>query len=246
MIAWIERGFLGAIPVVIFYLLLASLVFFLTVYAFPRWYLRHRIQNRDWQAADIFREIFVSIISIVTGSLLLQVPYSAFFKAHSLVYQDPGYYCFVYIPFSFLLLLFLHDTNFYFFHRLLHRPFFFKTVHYLHHRSTHPSIFAASSFHTIETIFLTFWIIPITFLIPLNATMLSFTTILIYLHTFFFHYGVELLPRRFRSNKIGGWINTTTNHDLHHLELQSNFGSFLIFWDWCFRTLKSPKKSGAA
>ena len=35
-----------------------------------------------------------------------------------------------------------HDTWFYFAHRLLHRPYLMKRVHYMHHQSKVPSAFS--------------------------------------------------------------------------------------------------------
>lgn len=46
-----------------------------------------------------------------------------------------------------LLLDIYHDTWFYFSHRLLHRPWFMKNVHWMHHQSTVPSAFTGYSFH---------------------------------------------------------------------------------------------------
>ncbi|MGB5724353.1 MAG: fatty acid hydroxylase family protein, partial [Parasphingorhabdus sp.] len=42
------------------------------------------------------------------------------------IYTDPGLYPLWYLPLSLLLFLFLHDTWFYWTHRLFHRPQWFK------------------------------------------------------------------------------------------------------------------------
>jgi len=57
----------------------------------------------------------------------------------TLIYRDAGAYPFWYLPLSVFLYLFAHDTWFYWTHRLMHRPFWFKAAHAVHHESRPPT-----------------------------------------------------------------------------------------------------------
>jgi sterol desaturase/sphingolipid hydroxylase (fatty acid hydroxylase superfamily) len=50
----------------------------------------------------------------------------------------------------FPVLFFIHDTYFYWIHRLMHHPVLFRWFHLVHHRSTNPSPWAAYAFHPLE------------------------------------------------------------------------------------------------
>ncbi|MEZ4871068.1 MAG: sterol desaturase family protein [Bdellovibrionales bacterium] len=68
----------------------------------------------------------------------------------TLIYEDPGQYGYLYIIFSLILFMFLHDTYFYWTHRWMHRPSIFKVFHKVHHQSMNPTPWAAFSFHPTE------------------------------------------------------------------------------------------------
>ena len=53
---------------------------------------------------------------------------------------------------SIFLYLFAHDTWFYWTHRLMHRPWWFKKAHAVHHESRPPTAWAAMSFHPWEAL----------------------------------------------------------------------------------------------
>lgn len=51
------------------------------------------------------------------------------------------------------------------------------------------------------------------------------------------HLGFELYPRKFASGKIGRWINTSVNHNMHHQYFTGNYGLYFLFWDRWMGTL---------
>ncbi|MEC8771431.1 MAG: sterol desaturase family protein, partial [Pseudomonadota bacterium] len=57
-----------------------------------------------------------------------------------------------YLPLAPLLYLFAHDTWFYWTHRLMHRPRWFRSMHAVHHASRPPTAWAAMSFHPWEAL----------------------------------------------------------------------------------------------
>src|SRR3546814_2958407 len=55
-------------------------------------------------------------------------------------------------PYTTLFRSLLHDSFFYWTHRLLHRPRWFRLAHAVHHESRPPTAWAAMSFHPIEAV----------------------------------------------------------------------------------------------
>ena len=56
------------------------------------------------------------------------------------------------IPLSLLLILFLHDTYYYWLHRLFHLKSVYRKVHLVHHKSIRTSAFTSFSFHPFESV----------------------------------------------------------------------------------------------
>ncbi len=77
------------------------------------------------------------------------------------IYTDVADFPLWYLPLSLLLYLFVHDTWFYWTHRWMHRPKWFRLAHAVHHASRPPTAWAAMSFHPIEALTGAF-VIPLT------------------------------------------------------------------------------------
>jgi sterol desaturase/sphingolipid hydroxylase (fatty acid hydroxylase superfamily) len=45
------------------------------------------------------------------------------------------------------------------------------------------------------------------------------------------HCGYELMPAAADGRPLLDWLTTTTHHDLHHAESDSNFGLYFTWWD---------------
>ena len=52
--------------------------------------------------------------------------------------EADGYACWITLAAAFTLLSIVAETHFYWTHRLLHVPWLYKNVHYLHHKSHNP------------------------------------------------------------------------------------------------------------
>src|SRR5690606_31952215 len=115
-------------------------------------------------------------------SLASAAIYGVFAGVVALVWHNQGWiricsewaaYSLWYLPLSLLPFLFLHDTWFYWTHRLLHRPRWFKLAHAVHHASRPPTAWAAMSFHPIEALSGAFVIPLLVFVIPIHIAMLG-------------------------------------------------------------------------
>jgi lathosterol oxidase len=135
-----------------------------------------------------------------------------------------------------LLMIFVHDTYFYWTHRLLHWKPLFKTVHVVHHFSNNPTPFSAYAFHPVEAL-IEIGIVPlIVFTIPYHVTALYFFTAYTLLMNVFGHMGYEFFPKGFASHKILKWHNTATNHNMHHRFVKCNYGLYFNIWDRMMKT----------
>jgi Delta7-sterol 5-desaturase len=147
------------------------------------------------------------------------------------IYTDASAYPLWYLPISVFAYLFAHDTWFYWTHRLMHRPWWFKTMHAVHHASRPPTAWAAMSFHPWEALTGALVIPVLVFLIPIHvaslATVLSIMTIMGVTN----HMGWELFPRGVVHGPLGRLLITATHHQKHHDEYRGNYGLYFRFWD---------------
>ncbi|MVN20677.1 sterol desaturase [Mucilaginibacter sp. HMF7410] len=124
----------------------------------PFWFAK--IQQRYPENKHVAREICYSFLTIlIFGAVILAVTYASK-KGYTKVYHHISDYGYGYYFASILLMIFLHDTYFYWAHRIMHWKLLFKIVHKVHHLSTNPTPFAAYAFHPIEA-FVEVGIIPL-------------------------------------------------------------------------------------
>lgn len=147
------------------------------------------------------------------------------------VYLDPAAYPLWYLPLSVLIYLFAHDTWFYWTHRLMHRPYWFRIAHAVHHASRPPTAWAAMAFHPVEALTGAVVIPLLVFVIPIHvgalATVLAVMTIMGVTN----HMGWEIWPALLWRGPIGEGLITASHHQRHHGEYRCNYGLYFRFWD---------------
>lgn len=221
------------------YLTIAGL-FFLIFYGLCRKILfRRKIQQYYPQSKVFWREIRIGIVTSVIFSIVSLLCFnSMFITTHSANYLFGSYFNhWFYIPFFYLVMLLLHDTYFYWTHRMMHHRLLFRWVHLTHHRSTSPSPWAAFSFSPFEA-FIQVGIVPLFLLIiPLSSMHINIFFIFSLVYNVYGHLGFELFPRKFTQHWLGRWINTAVHHDLHHQESKRGFGIYLMVWDRLMGTI---------
>jgi sterol desaturase/sphingolipid hydroxylase (fatty acid hydroxylase superfamily) len=130
----------------------------------------------------------------------------------------------------------LNDVWFYGMHRLLHTEWLFKRVHSVHHRSVDVSPFTSYSFHPLEGLMLTAWVIPTVLLLPIPLPLLGVVQVIGLLNNVNAHLGYELQPRWFVRVPPFSWLTSSTFHNLHHAQVTGNYGLMLRVWDRVFGT----------
>ena len=149
----------------------------------------------------------------------------------TLIYDRLDDYPLWYLPVSVFIYLFAHDTWFYWTHRLLHRPRWFRIAHAVHHASRPPTAWAAMSFHPIEAISGAIVIPALVFAVPIHFAMLLLVLTIMTVMGVTNHMGWEMFPRRFVHSQAGNWVITASHHQRHHDEYQCNYGLYFRFWD---------------
>ena len=213
------------------YFLLAGIPFLIFYKLFPNHFLVNKIQSRLAGRKDFIREILHSLqttfILVAVGLALLYSP----LKAYTQVYNDLSLHALWWVPTSVLLALVLHDTYFYWMHRIVHHPTLYAKVHLLHHKSTNPSPWASYSFHFFEGVLEAMVAPLILLLIPMHPLALLSYTILAFTINVYGHLGYEIAPKWFRNSFLFQIVNTSVHHNLHHEKFKGNYGLYFRVWD---------------
>jgi len=218
------------------YFLLAG-IFYIVFYVWKNrkfWYAK--IQQRYPENKHILREISYSMLSVLIFGAIIILTIVAGQKGYTRVYNNIHQYGYFYFFFSIILMIFLHDTYFYWTHRLMHWRPLFKIAHRTHHLSINPTPFAAYAFHPIEAV-VEVGIIPlIAFIMPYHPIALIVFTIYSLLLNVIGHLGFEIFPKGFASHRLFKWHNTSTHHNMHHRLTKCNYGLYFNIWDRLMKT----------
>ncbi len=147
------------------------------------------------------------------------------------IYTGLAEYPLWYLPVSVFLYLVAHDTWFYWTHRLMHRPFWFRTAHAVHHASRPPTAWAAMSFHPWEALTGAIVIPLLVFAIPIHFAALGIVLAIMTVMGVSNHMGWEMFPRFVVNGPLGKWLITATHHQKHHDAYGGNYGLYFRFWD---------------
>ena len=121
--------------------------------------------------------------------------------------------------------------RFYWTHRLLHRPRWFRAAHAVHHASRPPTAWAAMSFHPLEALSGAVVIPVLVFRVPIHVGMLLAVLLIMTVMGVTNHMGWEMFPRALVHSRAGSWLITASHHQRHHDEYQCNYGLYFRFWD---------------
>lgn len=141
----------------------------------------------------------------------------------------------------------IHDTWFYWAHRLLHWRPLYKHVHYIHHESRTPNAFTGYSFHWFEAVLVFLNEVSVVFLFPIHTELHRvyhmFTT-LIHIGG---HVGYEVAPyipsleqcmvAAFSGKTPCKYLNTVLHHDMHHRFPSRHFSLYFTHWDQAMGTM---------
>ena len=219
----IERAF--------WYLLIAGFAWLALHVVLSRWLARRRIANRSPTFTQMGREFLYSASSVVVYGIVGGFMVFAVTSNWTQMYFRIERYGWTWFIASIFVTILIHDTYFYWTHRMMHHPRLFRVFHRTHHLSTNPSPWAAYAFSPWEA-FVQAGIAPLViFTIPIHP--LAFSIFMLWQITFnvLGHCGYELFPKWFVRSWAGRVLNTATHHAQHHETNRANFSLYFNFWD---------------
>ncbi len=188
--------------------------------------MRHKQMLREIRTSGLTIIVFVFAYSI-TNYALESIFDGPVFK----IYDDVATYGWAYLVFSVALWTFGLDTYFYWTHRFMHHPKFYKFFHITHHKSHNPTPFTAYSFAPSEAV-LVYLFVPIFFtIVPMHDVAFVSAMLIQIVRNGVAHCGYELFPRGWVQHPILGIFTTVTHHDLHHEKGNGNYAFYFTFWD---------------
>jgi lathosterol oxidase len=188
------------------------------------------------QPGAVAKEIGWSLLS----SFIYAAPPAVVFELWRLggtaVYMDLTAMPLWYLPVSVGIYLFLHDTYFYWTHRLMHHKRVFPVMHRVHHESRPPTPWASFSFHPYESVLGAIFLPALALVIPIHVGAVLFILTVMTLAAVLNHSGYEIFPRWWLRGWPGRHLITAAHHDLHHKHFSCNYGLYFRFWDKLMRT----------
>jgi lathosterol oxidase len=203
---------------------------FLLVYL----WMHNRLSSRKIQPAfpssrDYWREFGYSMLTFCVFGFTGIAVY--LLRDVSLMYTDLHSYPLWWLAASVPVALVIHDTYFYWTHRLMHHPRLFKVMHLVHHRSTNPSPWASFAFHPLEAVVESGILIVLVLVIPMHPLAIFLFLLTMTAENAMGHLGYEFFPKWLTRSRIGRWLNTSTNHNMHHRYFEGNYGLYFRWWD---------------
>jgi Delta7-sterol 5-desaturase len=221
------------------YLILAAVAFAI-FYGFKKkaWQYK-KIQAAFPKPNDYWREVGYSVITAIIFTVVGWTLFMTPIRAYTQFYTDWRTHGIYYFIFSVVLMLLIHDTYFYWTHRLMHHPSLFRFFHKVHHLSVNPSPWAAFAFHPLEAFVEAGIMVVLAFIMPVHPAAIGLFLIIMMVYNVYGHLGYELYPKGFSQSRIGKWINTSVNHNQHHQYFKGNYGLYFLWWDRWFGTLRT-------
>lgn len=199
--------------------------------------LTRRLQPEPFRREDLQRELLTSAVTAVLFGTLFGVVFGG--QQPLPLTRSGGAAVLEFFGWLGLIVL-IHDTYFYWSHRLLHHRWVFPRVHALHHRSTNPSPFAALAFHPVEALMQVIWAVPLSVVPIPSSVWLAFSFLAIFVNVLG-HCGVEPYPLGWQTHPVLKWLNFATMHNRHHVKLDGHFGLYFSFWDRVMGTVEEHR-----
>jgi Delta7-sterol 5-desaturase len=193
--------------------------------------LLKRVPEYSPTMISVKADIHLSILASIAFALGAAAIMSAYELGITHLYADVHQYPLWYLGLSYIIVIMLQDTYFYFLHRVLHRPSLFQWWHQGHHRSRHPTPWTSFAFDLPEAIAHLVFLIAIIFIIPLH-----FITLIAVLSTMtawavINHLELDWLPTDFPHHWCGRWFTGPAHHAIHHRQYTLHYGLYFTFWD---------------
>lgn len=210
---------------------IAGLAFLVLWKAGAPYFQRFRIQLRPLKNERVWYEIRYSFVTLLVFVAIGTYSITMGMRGETALYLDIFKHGPAYLIFSFLLLIIWHETWFYWMHRMVHFPRLFRLIHLVHHKSTHPTPFAAYSFHPYEAVLEAGYLFLFVQFVPVHPIVVLTQAFYAMLMNIYFHSGHEFAPSGWTRGRLSRWFNTSTHHNMHHSHVNCNYSLYFNFWD---------------
>lgn len=213
------------------YFLFAGVAWVLGYWLFKKPWFRRKIIAKFPQGAEVRREIGYSLLSIVIFGVVSAFTVYAIREGWTQVYRKMDRHSMLWFWLSIGCAIVIHDTWFYWTHRMMHHRRLFRLFHRVHHLSHNPTPWAAYSFAPLEAVVQAL-IFPIVIMV-LPMHLYAFGLFMLWQISFNIlgHSGYEIHPRWFMRTPLRYILNTPTNHIMHHEKMRGNYGLYFNVWD---------------
>lgn len=180
---------------------------------------------------SIQKDLELSVLSAVVFALCAAMMMSEYGLGVTRLYTDPRQYGLWYLGASFVGVLILQDTYFYFMHRMFHHPLLLKWLHQGHHRSGDPTPWTSFAFDLPEALIQAIFFVSVIFVVPIHFITLIAVLLTMTVWSVLNHLGFELFPSSFPRHWLGQWFIGSTHHSIHHRKYTVHYGLYFTFWD---------------
>jgi sterol desaturase/sphingolipid hydroxylase (fatty acid hydroxylase superfamily) len=220
------------LPQAVSYFAVAGLLYVVVWRVFGARFAARRIQKKARvDGAQIKREVLLTLLTLAIGAANAMVILSLHASGHTQLSDDTSRFPAWQIALSFVGLLVYNDAWFYWWHRLLHHPFFFRHVHAAHHKSVDVNPFSSYAFHGFEGFILGAGVLPLLVFVPLYLPVVGALQVVGLAKNLESHLGYEFMPAWYARVPPFRWFTTSTYHNLHHSRFNGNYGLTFRFWD---------------
>jgi sterol desaturase/sphingolipid hydroxylase (fatty acid hydroxylase superfamily) len=192
-----------------------------------------KIQQKWPEKKQIWTEIAYSMLTfVVFASVVVAIRYATVQGwIDTRIYRHLSDHSVWYYIGSTVFIILFHDTYFYWMHRLMHHPLLYERIHKVHHLSKDPTPWAAFAFHPSEAILEIAFVPMLIFTIPLHFSSLLILSLWQIVFNVMGHLGFEIFPHGMVKHPLFKWLNTSTNHNMHHKYVRCNYGLYFNVWD---------------
>ncbi|MEJ7741039.1 MAG: sterol desaturase family protein [Chitinophagaceae bacterium] len=231
---WIFCTFL----VPLLYLVVAT-AFYVVFYSWKaEKYKDIKIQPAGITYPQFRRELTYSVISLMIFTVMGFGVFLIHHSGYSNVYFDISKYGIVYLFLSVVLMILFHDVYFYWTHRLLHQPGWYRKVHAVHHLSRNPSPFTSLSFHPVEGAIQAAVLPLMVIVIPSHPFALFLFLLYMVYKNVQGHAGFAFNTSAYRPGELNLLHTSSIHHNAHHKHGRGNYGLYLTIWDRIMKTLR--------
>jgi len=213
------------------YALFAALFYWVFKVSYREEFASREVQVRPRRDGQTRREIGWSLVTSLIFTAAGMGLVLAWQAGYTRIYLDVTEHSWLWYGFSIALVLFLHETYYYWLHRWMHHPGVYRGVHKTHHDSITTSAWTSFSFHPVESVLQALFIPLMTLIIPLHISALGLILMIMTTTSAINHLNTEIYPRDFNQHWLGRWLIGATHHSLHHSQFRFNYGLYFTFWD---------------